>query len=169
MKESKIIDLLRQKLESISPTGTTVRTKGGSDDISDDLPAIIMDWDTDEISTGHIPFSEYTTNDSGEQTGKILVKTFEAEFNLIVKSQSESEKDDMCDSIQMGILPYEEESDLFHVDTSAWNAGGINSRSLQAVEPNWYEGYVPVEFQFVKMTTTSGETITGTDVTINNT
>lgn len=166
MNETELIGLIRQEVEAAAPSAT-VRTDGNGGEVSDDLPAVIIDWDTDPISTGHTPFKDYKTDSSGDEIGKILGKLYAANFSFVIKSRSEAEKDSIANEIQRQFIPYEENSDAFHSDTAEWDVGGIQPRTLQQVEPDWYEALIQVSHRFQKIVETSGETLTGTNNTIN--
>jgi hypothetical protein len=71
------------------------------------------------------------------------------ELDITVRTYDESERDILLSDVADAFLPYEYDASAFHEDTTEWQVGSPNPRSVAVVEPDWFEGGFDLQFKYV--------------------
>lgn len=156
MKEQDVVFQLIDELEAALPSAVAVRTAGGDQDI--DTPEAILSWSTTRVpdGNGHSSFGDYITDVNGNHVGIEYHAYWEMEADVLVRTQSESDRDTYIDDVHSQFIPYEHYKASFHKDTRLWDVGPVGPRENAAIEPDWYEGGCTISFEFLKRTEVTG-------------
>ena len=158
MNKQEVVFALIDRLEAVLSGDVAVRTRGG--DGSAAPPAVILDWSTIRLDeNGHNPLAGYTRDSNDHVTGLEFHRYYEMTADWTVRADTEAERDSLLDQVGDAFLPYEYDSAPFHPDTTEWRVGNDSPRSVPVVEPDWYEGGIPVYFRFVTETTQSADSL----------
>lgn len=161
MRDKELVQLAVSEADSALSSNTTVRTDGDGDDVQEDFPLAVLEWDSDRATEdeGHSTFYKYDTDNSGNETGIIRQMKFNMELDFTFKSDIEEVRDDMADNLQRHFLMYEGNTDNLHVDTYKVDVGDIRPRKTHIVEPDWYQNGLIINVRYKKFVTESGEPI----------
>lgn len=158
MKEQDIVFKLISILQNSLPSNFDVRTDGGDADASP--PICILKWNTQGNSVGGSnPFAGIIRDQEENAIGRELHRhsTFVAE--ILLRSYSEADRDNLGANIHDDLLPYMYDSDLFNEDTYQWRVGEFTPKDQSVVERDWYEGVLVARFGYVKRVEQMAETL----------
>lgn len=159
-RKNAIWDLIDDiQTETGLTTDGEVRTVGGDQDI--DPPEVILEWRSPRLQqyNGANSLGGFTTDQSGDQTGREYHRYYRMQVDCIARSYDEEEMHDILTNIQNGLAKYEYDASLFDADTSEWDVGDLSPRNNPVVEPDWYESGVMVEFNLLEKSTETADAI----------
>jgi hypothetical protein len=159
MREDEILAKLVTELRAIVPSDYDVRVEG--DDQKPEPPEVIIEWNAtrDPNLPGHRTHAgnNYDQNGVAQTREHHLYSRMEAD--CIIRAFDDIDKDIVADDVQMGFLPYEDNSDAFDADTFQWEVAAPSPRNNPFVENDWYQSGVVLSFGYVKRDTETGDTI----------
>ncbi|WP_330630663.1 hypothetical protein [Halocatena halophila] len=149
MKEQDIVFKLRKKIKNILPSKFDVRTKGGDENASP--PICILQWESQDIGVGgSSPYAGTIRDSDGNAIGRELHRYGSFVAEILLRSYSESERDELGPDLADNFIPYMDDSKLFNKDTFRWEVGKFVPKTQSVVERDWYEGTLLVKFGYVK-------------------
>lgn len=150
MKEKNIIQQVIAEIDNITESNVGVRTIGGDQDVNP--PEVIIDWNADRQAgrNGHHPRGGFITDAQGDEIGYELHLYWRANVECLARSYSETEANDILNTVQDHFSVYEYNSDFFDSDTAMWSIGDLGPRANAVVEPDWYELGVPLRFEYLR-------------------
>lgn len=161
MNDKELVQLAVSEADSATSQEVTVRTDGDGDDVREFLPLVALKWDATRSTgdEGHSTFYGYATDASGNHIGKIRQMKYNMELDFTFKTEDESLRDELGDTLQRHFLIYEGNTDALHPDTYQVNVGDVRPRKIQFAEPDWYQNGLIVNVRYKKFVTQSGEPI----------
>lgn len=161
MNDKELVQLVVSEADAATSSNVTVRTDGDGDDVQEDFPLAVIEWDSTRSTEdeGHSTFYEKDTDASGNEVGTIHQMKFNMELNFTFKSDSESTRDEFADTLQRHFLLYEGNTSALHSDTYQVNVGDVRPRKIQLVEPDWYQNGLIINIRYRKFVTAGGEPI----------
>lgn len=161
MNDKELVQLAVSEADAATSTNVTVRTDGDGEDIQGDLPLIAFEWNATRATEdeGHSNFYGYAEDSSGNHIGKILQMKYNMELDYTFKTDDESLRDELGDTLQRHFLTYEGNTDALHPDTYQVDIGDVRPRKIQFAEPDWYQNGLIVNVRYKKFVTQSGEPI----------
>lgn len=170
MKDKELVKQSISEADAATASSVTVRTDGGSQDVSEDLPLVVLEWNSSRVTEdeGHSSFHSRITNDSGEEIGTLHVWKYIMELDFTIKSESEETRDNIADTLQKHFLMYEGNAEQINSDCYHVEVGNVSPRNIHMVEPDWYQNGLTTDIRYNKFVadTESLEPITSVDETI---
>jgi len=158
VNEQAVVQGLVGEVNTALPTLVTVRSEGG--DGSGAPPLAVVEWDTFRINeNGANPYAGVNRDQSGTAVERELHRYYRMEAQVMVRALAEADRDTWLAALGDHFSLFEYESDRFHPDTFEWEVGDASPRSIQVVEPDWYEGELELVFKYVKRSTDSDDAL----------
>lgn len=158
MNIQSVVQGLVGEVAAALPSSVAVRSAGG--DGAGGPPVAIIEWNAHRLDVnGANPYAGVERDQSGTATARELHRYYRLEGVVVVRAQSEADRDTWLDDLGDRFVLYEDDADGFHADTFEWEVGDASPRSVQVVEPDWYEGELELTFRFVKRTTDSADAL----------
>jgi len=85
------------------------------------------------------------------------------ELDLTIRAYEESDRDFLLSDVEDAFLSYEYDASAFHEDTTEWEVGSSEPRSVAVVEPDWYEGGIGIQFKYVSRVEQPGDQLLSVD------
>lgn len=171
VREHEILPKIISDIESEVGGSVDVRVTGqDAIDNNVSLPEVIIDWRASRLplENGHNSHGSVNYDNSGDKTGYEHHSYWSFQADCLIRYYDEIERDKVADSVQMAFLPYESNAEAFHKDTREWQIGAAEQRPMLAVEPDWYEWGVVVEFEYLKRVDEPQDTIETVNDTVDN-
>lgn len=160
-------DLVLEVLSALRTALSMPVDTDGKDDL--ELPSVVLE----EVAVTRLPFyhghktwAGTTTDAQGTENGNEYHLYWEVTLDAVVRSTSETERDDTLAAIAAAFIPYEDAPQLFHPECHSVQVGRAGRRSLLLREPDWFQGGRSLSFVILQRVTDTAEAIQAIQQTI---